>query len=203
MAHEPWVLRNIPIPPGIYKEVCKLIQNKIEAGVFEPSNSSYHSRWFTVTKKDGKSLHIVQSLKPLNAVTITHSGDPPFSEQLAEQFAGHACGGMLDLFVGYDEHALAESSQDLTTFQTPFGAQHLTKLPMGWCNLVPIFHDDVTEILWPEIPKVTVPYIDDVPAKGPASRYILPNGECESIPENPGICHFVWEHFQNLNRIIQ
>ena len=131
IAHEPWVLQNIPIPPGIYKEVFKLIQNKIEAGVFEPSNSSYRSRWFTVTKKDGKSLCIVQSLEPLNAVTIAHSGIPPFSEQLAEQFAGCACGGMLDLFVGYDEHALAESSHDLITFQTPFGAQHLTKLPMG------------------------------------------------------------------------
>jgi hypothetical protein len=139
IAHEPWVLRNIPIPPGLYKEVCRLIQNKIDAGVFEPSNSSYRSRWFTVTKKDGKSLRIVQSLEPLNAVTIAHSGVPPFSEQLAEQFAGRACGGMLDLYVGYDERALAESSRDLTTFQTPFGAQRLTKLPMGWCNSVPIF----------------------------------------------------------------
>ena len=92
-----------------------------------------------------------------------------FSEQLAEQFAGRTCGGMLDLFVGYDERALAESSCDLTTFQTPFGAQRLTKLPMGWCNSVPIFHDDITEILCPEIPDVTVPYINDVPAKGPAS----------------------------------
>jgi len=203
IAHKPWVLQNIPIPPGIYKEVCKLIQNKIEAGVFEPSNSLYHSHWFTVTKKDGKSLHIVQSLEPLNAVTITHSGVPPFSEQLAEQFAGRACGGMLDLFVGYDECALAKSSRDLTTFQTPFRAQCLTKLPMGWCNLVPIFHDDITEILRPEIPEVSVPYIDDVPAKGPATWYILPNGKCKSIPKNPGICCFVWEHFQNLNCIVQ
>jgi hypothetical protein len=203
IAHEPWVLRNIPIHPGLYKEVCRLIQNKIDAGVFEPSNSSYRSRWFTVTKKDGKSLRIVQSLEPLNAVTIAHSGVPPFSEQLAEQFAGRACGGMLDLYVGYDERALAESSRDLTTFQTPFGAQRLTKLPMGWCNSVPIFHDDVTEILRPEIPDITVPYIDDVPAKGPATRYILSNGECERIPENPGIHRFVWEHFQNLNRIVQ
>ena len=79
IAHEPWVLRNIPIPPGLYKEVCQLIQNKIDAGVFEPSNSSYRSRWFTVTKKDGKSLCIVQSLEPLNAITIAHSGVPPLT----------------------------------------------------------------------------------------------------------------------------
>jgi hypothetical protein len=65
---------------------------------------------------------MVQSLELLNTVTIQHSGVPPFTEQLVEQFAGHACGAMLDLYVGYDEQALAESSCDFTTFQTPFGA---------------------------------------------------------------------------------
>ena len=203
VPHTPWVQRNIPIPPGIYKEVCTLIKKKIDAGVFEPSNSSYRSWWFCVVKKDGKSLQIVQSLEPLNKVTIQHSGVPPFTDQLAEQFAGRACGSMMDLFVGYDERALALSSRDYTTFQTPYGAHRLTTLPMGWTNSVPIFHDDVTHILQPEIPHVTQPYIDDVPVRGPASRYIQPDGEPETIPENSGIRRFVWEHFQDLNRIVQ
>ena len=203
VPHKPWVVRNIPIPPGIYKNVCDLIQRKIDAGVFEPSNSSYRSRWFCVVKKDGTSLRMVQSLEPLNAVTIQHSGVPPFTEQLVEQFAGRACGAMLDLYVGYDERALAESSRDLTTFQTPFGALRLTTLPMGWTNSVPIFHDDVTHILRPEMPHLTVPYIDDVPVKGPRSYYRDATGTYETIPENSGIRRFVWEHFQNLNRIVQ
>jgi hypothetical protein len=67
---------------------------------------------------------------------------------------------------------LAESSRDLTTFQTPFGAMRLVTLPMGWTNSVPILHDDVTKILSEEIPDFTIPYIDDVPVRGPASRYI-------------------------------
>ena len=40
-------------------------------------------------------------------------------------------------------------------FQTPYGALQLTMLPMGWTNSVPIFHDDITHILQPEIPHVT------------------------------------------------
>jgi hypothetical protein len=203
VPHTPWVLRNIPIPPGIYDEVCKIIRKKLNAGTFEPSNSSYRSRWFCVVKKDGKSLCIVQSLEPLNQVMIQHSGVPPFTEQLAEHFAARACGSMLDLYVGYDERALAESSRDYTTFQTPFGALCLTTLPMGWTNSVPIFHEDVTHILQPEVPHITIPYIDDIPVRGPASRYILPTGEPETIPENPRIRHFVWEHFQDLNRVVQ
>jgi Integrase zinc binding domain/RNase H-like domain found in reverse transcriptase len=110
---------------------------------------------------------------------------------------------MLDLYVGYDERALSPSSRDLTTFQTPYGALRLTTLPMGWTNSVPIFHDDVTYILQPEIPHVTQPYIDDVPVKGPPTRYIKEDGEPETIPQNSGIRRFVWEHFQDLNCIVQ
>ena len=203
IPHTPWVLRNIPIPPGIYNDVCKLIKKKMDAGVFEPSNSSYRSRWFCVAKKDGVSLRMVQSLEPLNKVTIQHSGVPPFTDQIIDHFSGRACGSMMDLYVGYDERALAPASRDYTTFQSPFGALRLTTLPMGWTNSVPIFHDDVTHILQAEIPHVTQPYIDDVPVRGPASRYILPNGEPETIPENPGIRRFIWEHFQDLNRVVQ
>ena len=110
---------------------------------------------------------------------------------------------MLNLYVGYDERALAETSRDYTTFQTPYGTLRLTKLPMGWTNAVPIFHDDVTHILQPEVPQYTIPYINDVPIRGPATTYQAPNGTFETIPENTGIRRFVWEHFQNLNWIVQ
>src|SRR5271156_205347 len=203
VPHKPWVLKNIPIPPGLYPEVCRIIKSKMDAGVYEPSNSSYRSRWFCVLKKDGKSLRLVHSLEPLNEVTIAHSGLPPATETLAAQFAGRACGGMLDLYVGYDERTLSESSRDLTTFQTPFGALRLVTLHMGWTNSVPIFHDDVTFILQLEIPEVTIPFIDDVPIKGPVSRYVNGDGTYETIPDNSGIRRFVWEHFQNLNRVVQ
>jgi hypothetical protein len=203
IPHKPWAQRNIPIPPGIYDEVCRIIKRKIDAGVYEPSNSSYRSKWFCVAKKDGKSLRIVHSLEPLNKVTIKHAGVTPFTDQIGEHFAGRACGGMLDLYVGYDERGLAPESRDLTTFQSPFGVLRLVTLPMGWTNSVPIFHDDVTFILQPEIPNTTVPYIDDVPICGPAERYILPDGTEERIPDNPSIRRFIWEHFQGLNRVVQ
>jgi hypothetical protein len=43
IPHTPWVEHNILIPPGIYEEVCGMLKNKIEAGVYKPSNSSYRS----------------------------------------------------------------------------------------------------------------------------------------------------------------
>ncbi len=101
--HKPWVQRNIPIPPGLYEEVCQIIKQKIDSGVYEPSNSSYRSRWFCVLKKDGKSLRLVHSLEPLNAVTIQQSGVTPIPKHLAEKFGGRTCGAMFPLYVGSDE----------------------------------------------------------------------------------------------------
>ena len=74
---------------------------------------------------------------------------------------------------------------------------------MGWCNMVPIFHDNVTYILQPKIPDLTVSYINDCPGKGPESNYRDCNGKYETIPQNPGIRRFVWEHFNNMNHIVQ
>ena len=73
---------------------------------------------------------------------------------------------------------------------------------MGWTNLVPIFHDKVTYILQLEILDVTVPFIDDVLIKGLVSEYRNSNGMYETISGKTGIRCLVWEHFQNLNRVV-
>jgi len=172
ILHIPFIEHNIPIPPGIYDKVCAIIKKKLDSGVYELSNSSYQSHWFCILKKDGTFLWIIHSLEPLNHITIKHSGVPPIPEHLAEQFTGHSCGVVLDLYVGYDEWLIAELLHNYTTFQMPYGALQLVTLPMGWMNSVPIFHDDVTYILQPEIPHLTTPYINNTPVKGPKLHYI-------------------------------
>jgi len=203
VVHILWVERPFRIPPAIHNEVCSIIKRKIDAGMYEPSNSLYSSRWFCVIKKDGKSLQIVHSLEPLNRVTIAHSGLPPATEELAMHFSGRVCGRILDLYIGYDERVLAKCSRDLTTFQTPFGALRLVMLPMGWTNSVPIFHDDVTYILCDEIPRYTLPYIDDMPIRGPTTRYEKSDSTLEVLEKNPGIRQFIFEHMGNVNQILQ
>lgn len=64
IEHILWVHKNIPIPPGIYDKVIWIIWDKISTGVYKESNASYRSRWFCVTKKDGKSLRIIHDLQP-------------------------------------------------------------------------------------------------------------------------------------------
>ena len=69
VTHDPWVFKNILIPPGIRDKVIELLKEKMATGVYEPSQSSYQSWWFCVAKKNGK-LCIVHDLQPLNKISI-------------------------------------------------------------------------------------------------------------------------------------
>jgi hypothetical protein len=77
VPHDPWIHKNIPIPPGILSEIIAIVKDKLQAGTYEPSNSSYRTRWFCALKKDRTSLRIVHDLQPLNAQTIRDAAVPP------------------------------------------------------------------------------------------------------------------------------
>ena len=201
IEHIPWAHRNLPIPSGILADVIQIFKDKFAAGVYEHSDASYRSRWFCVEKKSG-ALRLVHDLQPLNAITIRNSGVPPLADQLIESMAGRACYSMLDLFVGYDHRTLDVSSRDLTTIQSPIGTVRLTCLLQGWTNAGAIFHEDVTFILEPEIPHVAWPYMDDCSIKGPATRYKNNNGGFDTIPNNPGIRTFIWQHLSDVHCIL-
>ncbi|KAJ8582517.1 hypothetical protein M405DRAFT_702836, partial [Rhizopogon salebrosus TDB-379] len=61
----------------------------------------------------------------------------------------------------------------------------------------------IVHILHPEIPQYTDPYLDDVGVKGPKSTYPMADGSPEVLDANPGIRCFIFEHLENVNRIIQ
>jgi hypothetical protein len=203
IQHTPWVVRNMPIPAVIQQDMIQSIKDRITSGVYEPSTTAYHSCWFCVLKGDGKSLRLVHDLQPLNAVTIRDASTPPFVEQLAESFAGYAVYGMMDLFAGYDQRPLHVESRDMTTFSSPLGPQWLTMLLMGYTNAVQIYQADMSFILQEEIPHYTMPFIDDLPVKSGTTRYQDEDGSYETMPENPGIRRFIWEHLIVVNRILQ
>jgi hypothetical protein len=108
---------------------------------------------------------------------------------------------MMDLFVGFDHRPLAEESRDLTTFQTPFGTFRLTVLPQGWTDSRAVFQNDVAFILQHEI-DIAPNFQDDVNVLGPHTRYELADGTYETLPDNPHIRRFVWEHCQDVNRVL-
>ena len=201
IPHAVWEYRNIPIPPGLREKVIELLKTKIKAGVYEPSQSAYRSRWFCVLKKNGK-LRIVHDLQPLNKVSIRDAGLIPIVDDFVESFAGHQCYTVFDLFWGFDARKLHPNCRDLTAFLTPLGLLRLTSLPMGYTNAPAEFQKCTSFILQDEIPHVANIFIDDLPIKGPKSIYPDENGNPEVLDENPGIRRFIWEHAQDVHRVM-
>ena len=201
LPHEPWEYKNIPIPQAIKEDVVQLLREKIAAGLYEPSQSSYRSRWFCVKKKNGK-IRIVHDLQPLNKVTIRDSGVPPILDDFVEPFAGRQCYTCFDLYSGFDARKLHTTSRDLTSFMTPLGLLRICSMPQGYTNSPVEFQNCTAFILQDEIPHVANVFIDDLPIKGPATRYEDEDGNPETIPDNPGIRRFIWEHAVDVHRIM-
>ena len=201
VPHTPWEYKNIPIPPGIRDKVIELLKEKMAAGVYEPSQSSYRSRWFCVLKKNGK-LRIVHDLQPLNKVSIRDAGLPPILDDFVEPFAGRQCYTVFDLFWGFDARKVHPACRDLTAFLTPLGLLRITSMPTGYTNSPAEFQQCMVFILQHEIPHVANIFIDDLPIKGPVSQYLDHNGKPETLSENPGIWRFIWEHAVDVNWIM-
>ena len=201
VEHTPWREKNIPLPAGFQAEIMRLLKEKIAAGVYEYSQSSYRSRWFCVPKKNGE-LRIVHDLQTLNSVSVMDAGVPPILEEFVEAFAGRAVYSVLDMYWGFYARIVDPKSRDMTSFQSPLGPLRISSLPMGYTNSPAEFQACMTFILQDEIPEKAGVFIDDIPIKGPSVEYLGKDGQPEVISGNPGIRRFIWEHIQDLHRIL-
>ena len=199
--HLPWQDKNMPIPHGYRDEIIRLLKEKIDAGVYEEAQSSYRSRWFCVKKKNG-DLRIVHDLQKLNGVSIRDSGVPPILEEFVEAYAGRSVYTVLDMYWGFHARILHEDSRDVTAFQTPLGVLRIVSLPMGYTNSPAEFQACMMFILQDEVPDKAGVFIDDIPIKGPPTKYKDKNGQEQCIPQNPGIRRFIWEHLNDVHRIL-
>ena len=199
--HIPWQEKNIALPRGYHDEIIRLLKEKAIAGVYEEAQSSYRSRWFCVIKKNGE-LRIVHDLQKLNGVSVKDAGVPPILEEFVEAYAGRSIYTVLDMYWGFHARMLDVESRDMTAFQTPLGEFRITSLPMGYTNSPTEFQACMMFILQDEVPNVAGVFIDDIPIKGPATKYLTPDGQEECLTENPGVRRYIWEHLNDVHRIL-
>ncbi|CAD6955406.1 hypothetical protein CF335_g7724 [Tilletia laevis] len=193
VEHMPWHHRNIPIPAAIKEDVLRLLQDKIDSGLYEPSSAGYTSKWFAVAKKQKGQYRIVYDLQPLNGVSARNPGRLPQIDAFVGELSGKACIGALDHFSGFDQVWLAVDSRDFTTFETAIGRLRHTRLPQGGTNSCIVFHYIVVAVVGRD-GKV---YVDDTFIPGPDSTY-----DDEPISENANVRRFIYEYLVKLNRVL-
>ncbi|KAF0330592.1 pol protein [Colletotrichum asianum] len=196
VPHVAWQEKGIPIPKALQGKVIDMLRSRVARGVLEESHGSYRNSWFLVAKKDG-NMRLINSCTKLNKISIRDAFIPPGADEFSEDFADCEIMSLLDLFSGYDQVSLDESSRDLTTFATPLGLFRMCTLPQGATNSVAQFMRVVTRILYDLIPSVCRPFLDDIPVRGPRTTY---NGD--HVVELPGVRLYVFEHFMNLDTVL-
>ena len=85
IPHVSWNLKPIPVPRANIPKLIKLLKEKVEMGILEPSNAPYSNNWFTVPKKNG-TLRFIQDLQPVNKVTIRNARIGLSINEFAEAF---------------------------------------------------------------------------------------------------------------------
>ena len=195
IPHIPWNFKPISVPRARLPQLMELLKDKIKMKILEPSSASYSNRCFTVPKKDG-SLRFIQDLQPVNKVTIRNAGIGPIVEEFAEAFAGRAIYSMGDLYSGYDQFQLAIDSRNITTMKTPIGLVRMCTLPQGATNSVAHMMNAMNKVLYEYIPKVTMPFLDDIPIKGCLEK------EKDATVDESGCRKFVKDHINDCEKIL-
>jgi hypothetical protein len=123
-------------------------------------------------------------------------------DNFIEPFARRQCYTVFNLFWGFDAWKVHPRTRDLTAILTPLVLLRLTSLPLGFTNLPAEFQKCMSFILPDEIPDVANIFIDDVPIKGSVSQYLDKDRTPEVLKENTRIRRFIWEHANDVHRVM-
>ena len=123
-------------------------------------------------------------------------------DDFVKSYGGHQCYTVFDLFWEFDAQIVNSQSRNMTAFYSPLCLLCLTTLPMGYTNSPTEFQKCMIFILQDKIPEVANIFIDDLPIKGPKLQYLNKNDKPKVLFENPGICHFIWEHAIDVHHIM-
>ncbi|GBG77590.1 hypothetical protein CBR_g24037 [Chara braunii] len=194
VPHEPWNLRGARYPnPADEEKVVNYLDGKIRTHVSDYSSGPYASLWFCFVKPNGM-LRWVQDLQRLNAVTARDAGGLPNADALSEACAGRSIISLIDLYFGYVQFPVYPSDRPMTAMHTPRGLIHMNVALQGWTNAVAMVQRHMVRTMQPVSPHITQPYIDDLVVKGPKEK-----DEQEVMP---GIRRFVWDHVQDLCKVL-
>ena len=106
VKHKPWTAKTFKLAAGHHNELLELLQEKINAGVYEPAYTAYQSNWFYVKKKNDSKLHIVHDLQKLNSVTLRDAAVPPIIKEFVEAYARRSVYTVLDMYWGFHARIL-------------------------------------------------------------------------------------------------
>ena len=114
--------------------VDNMVEDMMQQGVIQNSNSAYNAPLFLVPKKDGGWRPVID-YRRLNALTIPDRYPMPVLAELLQGIGrGNTIFSSLDFLSGYWQIEMSEESRHLTAFSTPKGHYEFLRMPFGLSN---------------------------------------------------------------------
>jgi hypothetical protein len=197
------------IPPHLYDEVKKNLNEMLELGAITPSQSPWCSPVVLVRKKDG-SLRFCIDFRKLNDRTIKDAYSLPRIEETFDSLTGARVFSILDLKSGYWQVAMDPDAQAKTAFTVgPLGFFECTRMPFGLTNAPATFQRLMESCLGDLHHKFCLIYIDDIIIYSPTFEDHLQHlGEvfrrlqAAGLKVKPSKCAFFQESLDYLGHVV-
>ncbi|CAF3917245.1 unnamed protein product, partial [Rotaria magnacalcarata] len=118
--------------PHHREETQRLIDEFLEAGMIQESNSPYAAPAFIVPRKDNRPGRLIVDYRALNKITIPDASPLPHMEDLLQELGkGYKYFSRLDLKSGYHQFRIPTADRPKTAFVVSQGHYEFCVLSMG------------------------------------------------------------------------
>ena len=146
---------------GQREEVEKQVDDLLQRGLIEPSDSPWSSPVVLVKKKDGSS-RLCLDYRKLNLTTVKDAFPLPRIDDSLDALHGARWFCTLDLAAGYWQVELNNDARQKSAFATTSGRYNWNVMPFGLCNAPATFERLMERVLSGWHWKTLLVYLDDV-----------------------------------------